>query len=156
MLGCMKGTFVLKKDGLVKKTICVTGVELPPPEELRNRSTVTSRLRPSRSAASGRPPGFKLAGTQHLVCYERPGGTFSSASCRNQLLLLDSFLTSQHHSVSLFHRTNSGHEQFAPPTRLCSASGPAHQQDLCTGAEIPKPSAYHALAFRSIAGRSLG
>ncbi|CAO3568040.1 unnamed protein product [Mortierella alpina] len=78
VLGCMKGTFVLKKDGLVKKTICVTGVELPPPEELQNRSNVTSRLRPSRGAASSRPPGFKLAGIQHLVCYERPGAAISN------------------------------------------------------------------------------
>ncbi|KAF9975667.1 hypothetical protein BGZ75_000449 [Mortierella antarctica] len=77
VLGCMKGTFVLKKDGLVKKTLCVTGVELLPPEELRGRSNVASRLRTGRGAASNRPPGFKLAGTQHLVVYERPGGKCS-------------------------------------------------------------------------------
>ena len=76
VLGCMKGTFVLKKDGLVKKTICVTGVELPSPEDLQERSNVTSRLRTGRGATSNRPPGFKLAGIQHLVCYERPGGRY--------------------------------------------------------------------------------
>ncbi|KAF9290025.1 hypothetical protein BGZ68_008106 [Mortierella alpina] len=73
VLGCMKGTFVLKKDGLIKKTICVTGVELLPPEELRGRGNVASRLRTGKGAASNRPPGLKLAGIQHLVCYERPG-----------------------------------------------------------------------------------
>ncbi|KAF9954168.1 hypothetical protein BGZ72_004787 [Mortierella alpina] len=78
VLGCMKGTFVLKKDGLVKKTICVTGVELPSPEDLQERSNVTSRLRTGRGTTSNRPPGFKLAGIQHLVCYERPGAAMRS------------------------------------------------------------------------------
>ncbi|KAF9560234.1 hypothetical protein EC968_006256 [Mortierella alpina] len=78
VLGCMKGTFVLKKDGLVKKTICVRGIELLPPEELRGRSIVASRLRTGKGATLNRPPGFKLAGTQHLVAYERPGAAMKS------------------------------------------------------------------------------
>ncbi|KAG0198650.1 hypothetical protein BGX28_007913, partial [Mortierella sp. GBA30] len=76
VMGCMKGTFVLKKDGLIKKTICVRGVELLSPEEMKQRSSSSSssstRGRTTKENLN-RPPGFKLAGIQHLVCYERPG-----------------------------------------------------------------------------------
>ncbi|KAF9132181.1 hypothetical protein BGX30_012749 [Mortierella sp. GBA39] len=91
VMGCMKGTFVLKKGGLVKKTICVKGINFVPPEELKRRlegpalglsSSLTGR-RGGRASGGGRDggggnggnllPGFSTRGTQHLVCYEKPG-----------------------------------------------------------------------------------
>ncbi|OAQ25552.1 hypothetical protein K457DRAFT_80523, partial [Linnemannia elongata AG-77] len=95
VMGCMKGTFVLKKGGLVKKTICVKGINLVPPEELKRRlegpalglssSSSSSGRRGSHAGGRGRGggggngrnllPGFSTRGTQHLVCYEMPGGT---------------------------------------------------------------------------------
>ncbi|KAG0070277.1 hypothetical protein BGZ89_000971 [Linnemannia elongata] len=93
VMGCMKGTFVLKKGGLVKKTICVKGINLVPPEELKRRlegpalglssSSSSSGRRGSHAGGRGRGggggngrnllPGFSTRGTQHLVCYEIPG-----------------------------------------------------------------------------------
>jgi len=73
VMGCMKGTFVLKKDGLVKKTICVKGVNLPSPQELSTR-TNRGRGRMNKRKSEVPPPGFSEAGIQHLVCYEKPGG----------------------------------------------------------------------------------
>ncbi|KAF9362437.1 hypothetical protein BGX34_006187 [Mortierella sp. NVP85] len=72
VMGCMKGTFVLKKDGLVKKTICVKGVNLPSPQELSTR-TYRGRGRMNKRKSEIPPPGFSEAGIQHLVCYEKPG-----------------------------------------------------------------------------------
>ncbi|KAI8347308.1 Gti1/Pac2 family-domain-containing protein [Mortierella sp. GBAus27b] len=34
VMGSMKGTFVLKTDGLIKKTMCVRGIELPSKDDL--------------------------------------------------------------------------------------------------------------------------
>ncbi|KAF8984605.1 hypothetical protein BGZ46_007518 [Entomortierella lignicola] len=73
VLGCMKGTFVLKKDGLIKKTICVKGVNVLSPQELRDRNSRGGRERGGRRASSSQPPTFKIGGIQHLVCYEKPG-----------------------------------------------------------------------------------
>ncbi|KAG0294483.1 hypothetical protein BGZ96_001078 [Linnemannia gamsii] len=87
VMGCMKGTFVLKKGGLVKKTICVKGINLVPPEELKRRlegsSPALGMLRKGGRARRGginrggadrrnHLPGFSVRGTQHLVCYEMP------------------------------------------------------------------------------------
>ncbi|KAF9179434.1 hypothetical protein BGZ50_006945 [Haplosporangium sp. Z 11] len=73
VLGCVKGTFVLKKDGLIKKTMCVRGVDLLSPEEMLKPGDRTSRGRANKRGPPPRPPGFSLAGVQHLVCYERDG-----------------------------------------------------------------------------------
>ncbi|KAF8940490.1 hypothetical protein BGZ58_006162 [Dissophora ornata] len=73
VLGCMKGTFVLKKDGLIKKTICVKGINLPLPLELENRPMQQTRTRRSKRASWAWPRGSSEAGVQHLVCYEKPG-----------------------------------------------------------------------------------
>ncbi|KAF9428759.1 hypothetical protein BGZ94_001171 [Podila epigama] len=74
--GSTKGTFVLKKDGLIKKTLCVRGISLPPPADLQNVSATSSRSRRNRGARAECPsvPGLSIIGTQHLVCYEKIGG----------------------------------------------------------------------------------
>lgn len=83
VLGSRKGTFVLKKDGLIKKTICVKGISLPPPEKMKGgplvvEMTTTAPPKTGRSraakAAESRVPGLNFTGTQHLVCYEQAGG----------------------------------------------------------------------------------
>ncbi|KAG0249461.1 hypothetical protein BG011_009275 [Mortierella polycephala] len=71
VLGCVKGTFVLKKDGLIKKTMCVRGVDLLSPEEMLKMGDRANRGRANKRGSPPRPPGFSLAGVQHLVCYER-------------------------------------------------------------------------------------
>ncbi|KAG0372927.1 hypothetical protein BGX24_012393 [Mortierella sp. AD032] len=104
VMGCMKGTFVLKNGGLIKKTICVKGVNLMPPEELKKRlegpSLAVSR-RSGPGGAGGRVggrangaghnllPGFSTRGTQHLVCYEKPGGMDDLHGPREYLELLN-------------------------------------------------------------------
>ncbi|KAF9130027.1 hypothetical protein BGW39_003551 [Mortierella sp. 14UC] len=84
VMGCMKGTFVLKNGGLIKKTICVKGINLVPPEELKKRlerPSSSSSEKGGRGSGRGKGanlnmlPGFSTRGTQHLVCYERPGET---------------------------------------------------------------------------------
>ncbi|KAF9935981.1 hypothetical protein BGZ65_002831 [Modicella reniformis] len=70
VVGCMKGTFVLKKDGLIKKTICVKGMNLPSPQEMGTRGYQGQGRTNKRQY---KLPGFSEAGIQHLVCYERPG-----------------------------------------------------------------------------------
>lgn len=70
VMGCMKGTFVLKKDGLIKKTICVKGVNLLSPQELIDRAN-RGRGRVNKGKTL---PGVSGAGIQHLVCYEKAGG----------------------------------------------------------------------------------
>ncbi|KAG0003106.1 hypothetical protein BGZ65_002018, partial [Modicella reniformis] len=72
VMGCMKGTFVLKKDGLIKKTICVKGMNLPSPEEMSSRG-FRGRGRTNKRRSDDSPPGFSEAGIQHLVCYEKSG-----------------------------------------------------------------------------------
>ncbi|KAG0324071.1 hypothetical protein BGZ99_002229 [Dissophora globulifera] len=79
VLGCMKGTFVLKRDGLIKKTICVRGVRLPPLDELRK----------SDRSSSSRAPRYSSTGMQHLVCYEKPGAMESLHRPRAYAELLD-------------------------------------------------------------------
>ncbi|KAF9905669.1 hypothetical protein BX616_000961 [Lobosporangium transversale] len=69
--GSSKGTFVLKKNGLIKKTICVRGVNALSLQELKDRyerSTQSCSNACSRRISS---PHFSVTGTQHLVCYER-------------------------------------------------------------------------------------
>jgi hypothetical protein len=79
VMGSMKGTFVLKKDGLIKKTICVKGATVPMPGDLR-------RLQGKRCNKNGHPPGFAVGAMQHLVCYERAGGNhFRSCYCEVSL-----------------------------------------------------------------------
>ncbi|KAF8940056.1 hypothetical protein BGZ47_007902 [Haplosporangium gracile] len=87
VMGCMKGTFVLKKGGLIKKTICVKGINLISPEEMKRRlegptlGLSSSERRGGRAGGGGGGggtgrnllPGFSIRGTQHLVCYEMPG-----------------------------------------------------------------------------------
>ncbi|KAF9907727.1 hypothetical protein EC991_010674 [Linnemannia zychae] len=82
VMGCMKGTFVLKNGGLIKKTICVKGVNLVPAEELKKqleRSSSSSSRRGGRGSGRSKVaghdllPGFSTRSAQHLVCYERPG-----------------------------------------------------------------------------------
>ncbi|KAF9113548.1 hypothetical protein BGX27_001309 [Mortierella sp. AM989] len=73
VLGCMKGTFVLKKDGLIKKTICVRGVNVLSPEELQERDARVGRGRGGKRRMYSRQPHFSMGGIQHLVCYEKPG-----------------------------------------------------------------------------------
>ncbi|ORZ05337.1 gluconate transport inducer 1/Pac2 [Lobosporangium transversale] len=71
--GSSKGTFVLKKNGLIKKTICVRGVNALSLQELKDRyerSTQSCSNACSRRISS---PHFSVTGTQHLVCYEREG-----------------------------------------------------------------------------------
>lgn len=67
VMGCVKGTFVLKKDGLIKKTICVKGTTVPMPAELQ-------RLHSRKCSKGDHPPGFAVGNMQHLVCYEKVGG----------------------------------------------------------------------------------
>ncbi|KAI1303227.1 hypothetical protein EDD11_005441 [Mortierella claussenii] len=73
VLGCMKGTFVLKKDGLIKKTICVRGVNILTAAQLHEHSARVGQGRSITRVHDTRSPPFSLAGTQHLVCYEKPG-----------------------------------------------------------------------------------
>lgn len=83
VLGSRKGTFVLKKDGLIKKTICVKGISLPPPEKMKGRPLVvveTTTAPPKMGRGRGaktvesRVPRLNFTGTQHLICYEQAGG----------------------------------------------------------------------------------
>ncbi|KAG0044248.1 hypothetical protein BGZ83_010507 [Gryganskiella cystojenkinii] len=67
VLGCMKGTYVLKKNGLIKKTICVKGTTVPMPTELQ-RLWTNKKLNEHTTV-----PGFAVGGMQHLVCYEKEG-----------------------------------------------------------------------------------
>jgi len=67
VMGCVKGTFVLKKDGLIKKTICVKGTTVPMSAELQ-------RVHGKKCNKAGHPPGFTVGDMQHLVCYEKSGG----------------------------------------------------------------------------------
>ncbi|KAG0310317.1 hypothetical protein BGZ97_012653 [Linnemannia gamsii] len=104
VMGCMKGTFVLKKGGLVKKTICVKGINLVPPEELKRQLEEPSpALGMSRKGARARGgggygggangqsrlPGFSTRGIQHLVCYEMPGEMENLHGPREYLELRD-------------------------------------------------------------------
>ncbi|GJJ74619.1 Gti1/Pac2 family transcription factor [Entomortierella parvispora] len=66
VMGCVKGTFILKKDGLIKKTICVKGATVPMPHELQ-------KLQGKSCSKNGYPPGFAVGDMQHLVCYEKSG-----------------------------------------------------------------------------------
>ncbi|KAF9344672.1 hypothetical protein BGX26_004047 [Mortierella sp. AD094] len=100
VLGCMKGTFVLKKDGLIKKTICVRGVNVLSPAELRGRSTRGGRGRGGRRGRSSRQPPFSMGGIQHLVCYEKPGAMDNLHRPREYVELLElplsrTFITKQ-------------------------------------------------------------
>ncbi|KAF9401399.1 hypothetical protein BGX21_001826 [Mortierella sp. AD011] len=100
VLGCMKGTFVLKKDGLIKKTICVRGVNVVSPEELRRRSTRGGRGRGGRRGGPSRHPSYSIGGTQHLVCYEKSGAMDNLHRPREYVELLElplsrTFITKQ-------------------------------------------------------------
>ncbi|KAG0003637.1 hypothetical protein BGZ79_000390 [Entomortierella chlamydospora] len=100
VLGCMKGTFVLKKDGLIKKTICVRGVNVVSPEELRRRSTRGGRGRGGRRGGSSRGPPYSIGGIQHLVCYEKSGAMDNLHRPREYVELLElplsrTFITKQ-------------------------------------------------------------
>ncbi|KAF9106384.1 hypothetical protein BGX29_009677 [Mortierella sp. GBA35] len=93
VVGCMKGTFVLKKDGLVKKTICVKGINLLPPEELKKLEAPVRTGRGMAGASGDQQmrglPGFSMRGVQHLVCYEKPGEMDSLHGPREYLELRD-------------------------------------------------------------------
>ncbi|KAF9921672.1 hypothetical protein FBU30_008279 [Linnemannia zychae] len=119
VMGCTKGTFVLKKDGLIKKTICVKGINLLPPEELKKRLEVLpismSRHNGSSNRGSGRRvaneqkplPGLSIKGTtQHLVCYEKPGEMQGLHSPRDYIELRDlpiskTFVTIQSYRIPI-------------------------------------------------------
>ncbi|KAG0232443.1 hypothetical protein BGW42_008161 [Actinomortierella wolfii] len=68
VLGSAKGTFIEKNGGLIKKTITVQGLDIPPPEELQNWQL-------KRDVKNEQDYVFPRTGTFHLVCYERPGDT---------------------------------------------------------------------------------
>ncbi|KAF9438460.1 hypothetical protein BGZ76_007714 [Entomortierella beljakovae] len=100
VLGCMKGTFVLKKDGLIKKTICVRGLEVLSPEELRKLNNQGNRGRVGKRGKGSQPPIFKMGDTQHLVCYERAGAMYDLHRPKEYLELLElplskTFITKQ-------------------------------------------------------------
>ncbi|KAG0030019.1 hypothetical protein BGZ82_007613 [Podila clonocystis] len=80
VLGSRKGTFVLKKDGLIKKTICVKGIRLTPLDQLQSSLSVASKTstggggaRQGAKSAESRVAEVSFTGTQHLVCYEQAG-----------------------------------------------------------------------------------
>ncbi|KAG0034488.1 hypothetical protein BGZ81_004520 [Podila clonocystis] len=82
VLGSRKGTFVLKKDGLIKKTICVKGIRLTPLDQLQSALSVASKTstggrggggRQEANSAESRVAEVSFTGTQHLVCYEQAG-----------------------------------------------------------------------------------
>ncbi|KAG0251661.1 hypothetical protein DFQ27_008602 [Actinomortierella ambigua] len=78
--GSAKGTFVERKDGLIKKTICVRGLDIPSPEKLQEWMETTPTGDPQEL-------NIRCTSTLHLICYERPGGT------RSTLMLFNSKLT---------------------------------------------------------------
>ncbi|KAF9391890.1 hypothetical protein CPC16_003803 [Podila verticillata] len=109
VLGSRKGTFVLKKDGLIKKTICVKGISLPPPEKMKGgplvvEMTTTSPSKMGRGRAAkaveSRVSGLNFTGTQHLVCYEQAGAMAGLYRPRDyvelrEISLSKTFITSQ-------------------------------------------------------------
>ncbi|KAF9332740.1 hypothetical protein BG006_004392 [Podila minutissima] len=103
VLGSRKGTFVLKKDGLIKKTICVRGIRLPPLDQLQSAPSVASGAsktgggggggrRGAKSAVS-RATGVSFTGTQHLVCYEQAGAMEGLYRPRDYVELREIFLS---------------------------------------------------------------
>ncbi|KAF8951856.1 hypothetical protein BGZ52_009380, partial [Haplosporangium bisporale] len=109
VLGSRKGTFVLKKDGLIKKTICVKGISLPPPEKMKGgplvvemTTTAPSKMGRGRAAKAveSRVSGLNFTGTQHLVCYEQAGAMAGLYRPRDyvelrEMSLSKTFITSQ-------------------------------------------------------------
>ncbi|KAF9969715.1 hypothetical protein BGZ73_007778 [Actinomortierella ambigua] len=61
--GSAKGTFIERKNGLIKKTICVRGLDIPPPEKLHEWAGLTLTGDPKEL-------NIRVTSTLHLVCYE--------------------------------------------------------------------------------------
>ncbi|KAG0355759.1 hypothetical protein BG005_005280 [Podila minutissima] len=104
VLGSRKGTFVLKKDGLIKKTICVRGIRLPPLDQLQSAPSVASGAsktggggggggRRGAKSAESRVTGVSFTGTQHLVCYEQAGAMEGLYRPRDYVELREIFLS---------------------------------------------------------------
>ncbi|KAG0100000.1 hypothetical protein BGZ93_004770 [Podila epicladia] len=104
VLGSRKGTFVLKKDGLIKKTICVRGICLPPLNQLQSAPPVASG--PSKTGGGERrgerrgaksadscATGVSFTGTQHLVCYEQAGAMEGLYRPRDYVEMREMFLS---------------------------------------------------------------